>query len=252
MLTVSIADLLSTYVNDRANAPWFLPRLQELRDELGLEFPVYVLVTKIDLLSGFESYFHDLSMEEMQQVWGFTIPYENSQKKDFELLPVFDQEYLLLQERLFDSLPDVLMRLGDEKDKAMAYVLPQQFANLRMILGGFLSDVFSSSKFEQRVIPRGVYFTSGTQGGLGFDKVAGQLKRYMRLDGIQQSQSMQPSDGGKSFFLRQLLQNVVFQEAGLAGLNLSGSNVNAISSGQLMDYGLTFMVALLVWGNSYF
>ena len=254
MLTVSIADLLSTNATDRAQHALVLKqRLQELRDELGIEFPVYVLVTKIDLLSGFESYFHDLSMEEMQQVWGFTIPYENSQKKDFELLPVFDQEYLLLQERLFDSLPDVLMRLGDEKDKAMAYVLPQQFANLRMILGGFLSDVFSSSKFEQRVIPRGVYFTSGTQGGLGFDKVAGQLKRYMRLDGIQQSQSMQPGDGGKSFFLRQLLQNVVFQEAGLAGLNLKWEQRKR--NIQWSAYGLMgslLMVALLVWGNSYF
>ncbi|MDK6203823.1 type VI secretion protein IcmF/TssM N-terminal domain-containing protein, partial [Oligella urethralis] len=166
MLTVSVADLLSANATDRAQHALVLKqRLQELRNELGIEFPVYVLVTKVDLLNGFESYFNDLSMEEMQQVWGFTIPYEQSQAKGFELLPAFDKEYLLLQERLFDSLPDVMMRTGDEKHRALAYALPQQFANLRMILGSFLNDVFSNSKFEQRVIPRGVYFTSGTQGG---------------------------------------------------------------------------------------
>lgn len=254
MLTVSIADLLSENATDRAQHALVLKRrLQELRDELGIEFPVYVLVTKVDLLSGFESYFHDLSMEEMQQVWGFTIPYENSQKKDFELLPVFDDEYLLLQERLFDSLPDVLMRLGDEKDKALAYALPQQFANLRVVLGSFLSDVFSSSKFEQRVIPRGVYFTSGTQGGLGFDKVAGQLKRYMRLDGLQQSQTMQPGDGGKSFFLRKLLQDVVFQEAGLAGLNLKWEQrKRKIQWTAYAAMGSVLILALLLWSSSYF
>lgn len=254
MLTVSIADLLSSNATDRAQHALVLKRrLQELRDELGIEFPVYVLVTKLDLLSGFESYFHDLSLEEMQQVWGFTIPYERSQQKDFELLPVFEQEYLLLQERLFDSLPDVLMRLGEEKDKALAYALPQQFANLRVVLGSFLSDVFSNSKFEQRVIPRGVYFTSGTQGGLGFDKVAGQLKRYMRLEGIQQHQSMQPGDGGKSFFLRKLLQNVVFQEAGLAGLNLKWEQrKRKIQWTAYAVMGVVLVTAIALWGNSYF
>ena len=254
MLTVSIADLLSSNATDRAQHALVLKRrLQELRDELGIEFPVYVLVTKTDLLSGFESYFHDLSMEEMQQVWGFTIPYERSQQKDFELLPVFDKEYLLLQERLFDSLPDVLMRLGNEKDKALAYALPQQFANLRVVLGSFLSDVFSHSKFEQRVIPRGVYFTSGTQGGLGFDKVAGQLKRYMRLDGIQQNQTMQPGDGGKSFFLRKLLQEVVFQEAGLAGLNLKWEQrKRKIQWSAYAAMGSVLVLAVLLWGSSYF
>ncbi|MDO5666777.1 MAG: type VI secretion system membrane subunit TssM [Alcaligenaceae bacterium] len=254
MLTVSIADLLSANATDRAQHALVLKqRLQELRDELGIEFPVYVLVTKLDLLSGFESYFDDLSMEEMQQVWGFTIPYEQSQTKDFELLPIFDREYQLLQERLFDSLPDVLMRTGEDKGKALAYSLPQQFANLRMILGSFLSDVFSSSKFEQRVIPRGVYFTSGTQGGLGFDKVAGELKRYMRLDGIQQSQSMQPGDGGKSFFLRKLLQDVVFQEAGLAGLNLKWERrKRKIQWSAYAVMASLLVIALATWGNSYF
>ncbi|WP_432785994.1 hypothetical protein AAEX37_00102 [Oligella sp. MSHR50489EDL] len=254
MLTVSVADLLSANATDRAQHALVLKqRLQELRNELGIEFPVYVLVTKVDLLNGFESYFNDLSMEEMQQVWGFTIPYEQSQTKGFELLPVFDKEYLLLQERLFDSLPDVLMRTGDERHRALAYALPQQFANLRAILGSFLNDVFSSSKFEQRVIPRGVYFTSGTQGGLGFDKVTGQLKRYMRLDGIQQNQSMQAGEGGKSFFLRKLLQDVVFQEAGLAGLNLKWERrKRKIQWTAYAVMASVLALALLIWSHSYF
>lgn len=254
MLTVSVADLLSANATDRAQHALVLKqRLQELRNELGIEFPVYVLVTKVDLLNGFESYFNDLSMEEMQQVWGFTIPYEQSQAKGFELLPAFDKEYLLLQERLFDSLPDVMMRTGDEKHRALAYALPQQFANLRMILGSFLNDVFSSSKFEQRVIPRGVYFTSGTQGGLGFDKVTAQLKRYMRLDGMQQQQGLSTTEGGKSFFLRKLLQEVVFQEAGLAGLNLKWERrKRKIQWTAYAVMASVFAVVLLVWGNSYF
>ena len=48
--------------------------LQELHDELGVRPPVYVLVTKVDLIAGFDEIFGDLGKEEREQVWGFTFP----------------------------------------------------------------------------------------------------------------------------------------------------------------------------------
>src|SRR5690606_13628527 len=99
----------------------------------------------------------------------------------------------------------------------LAYMLPQQFAGLQAILGHFLSDVFATSKFEARVIPRGVYFTSGTQGGETFDQVTGHLKRYLRIDGGAMPASSVPGEAeGRSYFLKNLLQDVIFREAGLA------------------------------------
>ena len=38
---------------------------------LGVQFPVYVLVTKTDLLSGFSEYFLNYTREDRAQVWGF-------------------------------------------------------------------------------------------------------------------------------------------------------------------------------------
>jgi type VI secretion system protein ImpL len=223
MLTISVGDLLSSTDNERLrHAAVLRQRLQELREQLGLRFPVYVLVTKMDLLSGFEEYFAHCSREDLKQVWGFTFPHAQSQSENFNLLAAFSAEYDLLQERLFQGLPDTLAAEQEVRQRALAYLLPQQFEGLRPLLTHFLSDVFASTRFESSLLLRGVYFTSGTQGGQTFDQVAGHLKRYLNIDGIHPTGSVQPhaGDQGRSFFLHDLLKKLIFPEAMLAGRNL--------------------------------
>ncbi|MEI2415180.1 type VI secretion system membrane subunit TssM [Orrella sp. JC864] len=221
ILTISLADLLSASDSERVqHAAVLRQRLQELRQQLGIQFPIYVLVTKVDLLSGFEEYFASFSREDLAQVWGFTLPYAKSLEPDFDLYAAYHAEYRLLQRRLDDALPDVLAAEPDPARRALAYMLPQQFAGLQNVLGHFLSDVFGASRFEARLMPRGVYFTSGTQGGETFDQVTGRLKRYLRIEGSPQPASLPGEQPGRSYFLKNLLQQVVFREAGLAGRNL--------------------------------
>ena len=49
-------------------------RLAELEQRLGLRLPVYLLLTKADLVAGFGEFFADLDEREREQVWGFTLP----------------------------------------------------------------------------------------------------------------------------------------------------------------------------------
>ena len=56
-------------------------RLQELHEKLGVRSPVYVLVTKADLLAGFNEIFGALDKEERDQVWGFTFPLRADQRR---------------------------------------------------------------------------------------------------------------------------------------------------------------------------
>jgi len=223
MLTISLADLLSASDGERIEHAGVLrKRLQELREQLGLVFPVYVLLTKADLMSGFEQYFASCTRDELKQVWGFTFPHADTQSEGFNLTQAFNTEFELLRERLLQGLPDVLDAEAEPDGRALAYLLPQQFAGLRPLLAQFLSDVFQSSRFESALMLRGVYFTSGTQGGSTFDRVTGRLKRYLRLEGLHVDSGAQAAEAGhgRSFFLHDLLKKVVFPEAALAGRNL--------------------------------
>jgi type VI secretion system protein ImpL len=128
----------------------------------------------------------------------------------------FHQEYKLLHQRLDERLPELLAAEPDPMRRAQAYLLPQQFASFEDILGTFLADVFNPSKFESASMLRGVYFTSGTQEGTAFDRVMGAIKRYLQVN----APPAPPPGPGKSYFLKELLQQVIFRDAGVAGTNL--------------------------------
>jgi type VI secretion system protein ImpL len=75
IITVSVSDLLGQSEVERARYESTVrTRVQELYSKLGVAFPLYVLVTKIDLLAGANEFFADLGAEERGQVWGITFP----------------------------------------------------------------------------------------------------------------------------------------------------------------------------------
>ena len=77
-MTISVADLLQQSAAEReTHAQALRTRVQELYQTLGLRIPVYVLVTKSDLLAGFSEYFASFGKEERAQAvlkWRKLIP----------------------------------------------------------------------------------------------------------------------------------------------------------------------------------
>jgi type VI secretion system protein ImpL len=74
-----------------------------------------------------------------------------------------------------------MLKEHDAKTRAEAYLFPQEFAALRPLLADYLSTVFARSNFETEFSPRGIYFASGTQEGMPFDRVMGELNRALSL-----------------------------------------------------------------------
>ena len=72
IVTVSISDLLTQSTDSRQQAVNLRQRLSELHEQLGIRFPVYVLVTKADLLKGFRAWFAGYDKAQRDQIWGFT------------------------------------------------------------------------------------------------------------------------------------------------------------------------------------
>ncbi len=263
IVTVSVSDLLTQSAEaSRQQAISLRQRLMELHEQLGIRFPVYVLVTKTDLLKGFRAYFASFDKAQRDQVWGFTFPWERSRLADFDLLSAFTQEYALLQQRLDAGLPDTLLQESDGRARAESYLFPQEFAALRPLLNDYLETVFSRSNFETQFSPRGIYFASGTQEGLPFDRVMGELSRALNLpqdeggnsgawDNVNKEAPI-PGNKGQSFFLKDLLQNVIFQEAGLAGSNRwwEFRNRAVLWSGYVV-LAAALVIAGVLWITSY-
>src|SRR5215471_15544340 len=79
ILTISAQDLMVQGHSGReAYVAAARRRLNELNKELQIQLPVYVMVTKCDLVAGFTEYFDDFEKEGRAQVWGVTFPYEQT------------------------------------------------------------------------------------------------------------------------------------------------------------------------------
>ena len=263
IVTVSISDLLTQSAEaSQQQAVALRQRLMELHEQLGIRFPVYVLVTKADLLKGFRAYFAKFDKAQREQIWGFTFPWDKARLADFDLMSAFTQEFALLQQRLDAGLPDTLLQESDAQARAESFLFPQEFAALRPLLADYLGTAFARSNFETQFSPRGIYFASGTQEGLPFDRVMGELNRAMQLpqdEGNPQGSWDQvnkeapiPGNKGQSFFLKDMLQKVVFAEAGLAGSNRWWELRNrALLWSGYIALAVVLVVASVLWFTSY-
>src|SRR3954471_5012990 len=214
IVTVSVQDLLTLDPAAReAHVEAARNRLAELNQELKIQLPVYVMVTKCDLVDGFSEYFEDMNAGERAQVWGVTFPYDQTLANESPTVYAaeFDSLMTRLNERLFDRLDQV----RDTRRRAKIFAFPQQMATLRDPLTQWVSDAFSAREFDGRILLRGVYFTSGTQEGTPIDRLLGTIGRtFGATDAV-----MAPRGPGKAYFVGDLLKQVMIGESGLAGVN---------------------------------
>jgi type VI secretion system protein ImpL len=215
LLTLSVADLLQPDRDKRiAHARALRARIDELHERLGIAFPIYVLITKTDLLAGFMEFFADFDRDERAQVWGVTFAHDEKQQRPDPLVLV-GSELATLEKRLDECLIDRLRGERDRERRAAIYAFPQQWRVLRETLLEFLHGAFASdASAAAKPLLRGVYFTSATQEGTPMDRALGALARSLGL-AARIVAPARPS--GKTFFMTRLLRDVVFREAGLAG-----------------------------------
>ena len=224
ILTVSAHDLLTHSVADRErDIRAARNRLEELYRESRLQLPVYVLVTKCDLIAGFGEYFDDLDGEGRAQVWGVTFPYE--QTRSGRATENYPEQFDRLIERLNAR---VFARIEAETDpgrRGKIFAFPQQTAALRELLSQYVADVFATTRFESQLLLRGVYFTSGTQEGTPIDRL---VSAVGRIFGVAPEAAPTPASGrGKAFFIGRLLREVLFAESGIAGVDRRGELIKA-------------------------
>ena len=248
LLTVNVQDLLQQNPTERAqHALKLRERLHELQTKLGVTAPVYVVVTKTDLIAGFNETFDNFNKEQRDQVWGFTFDLNAGSA---QLLTAFNSDFNALEERLNSALFERMQAERDPAKRAAIFAFPLEFASLRPVLGDFLNSVFAAGGVLQEDLRlRGVYFTSGTQEGTPIDRVMGALSRSFGLQGRAPAAAGQR---GKSFFLRQLLQDLVFPEQHLVSANPANERRRMIlRAAGFSVVGLVTFFLLVGWGISY-
>ncbi|HLK98878.1 MAG TPA: type VI secretion system membrane subunit TssM [Hymenobacter sp.] len=219
ILIVDLSTLLTQKSSDRkALAVLIRARLRELMEQLGTRLPIYIVLSKFDLIRGFDTFFANLPRTERENTLGFTCTLDSVEHFDAwadELSEQYDTFITRLNEQLFDAMaakPGLA-----EREDMFAFV--RQISGVKTVLFTFLTEIFESDRYSTPALVRGMYFSSVYQQGVPTNAFVNTAALSYGMPPAV-SQALR-SGKAATYFTDRLFQKIVYPEAGLAGDNIS-------------------------------
>lgn len=241
-------------------------QLDIIQRALDVRFPVYLVVTKCDLLAGFREFFDGIEDPLLQhQMFGWS----NPDPLDAAFRPDLVEQHLgsvaarlrrrrmaLIRDnsgtgRLGDTQqffaanyqlgrgPTATPRRLDEVDSLFA--LPESVMRLAPRLRRYLETVFVAGEWSAKpVFLRGIYFTSSMREGKALDEAIA-MATGLALDQLPEDRSWEK---GRAFFLRDLFHEKVFRESGL--VTRATNTLQLLRQRQLVIFGSAGAALLLL------
>lgn len=136
-------------------AKFIAQKLSSFQDQLGLKIPVYVVITKADLVPGFQSFCQALPLSTKQNMLGWSAPYT---------LETAYSPYWVKD--LFQAVTDQICHIGmdifcadmssDIQDSL--FVFPHELSKIKDNLEIYLNQIFQTGAYRSTLLLRGVYF----------------------------------------------------------------------------------------------
>jgi hypothetical protein len=246
-------------------------QLDLIQRTLDVRFPVYLLVTKCDLLTGFREFFDGIDDPLLQhQMFGWS----NPAALDDHFRPDMVEQHLLsiserLRRRRLALLRDTSPggRLGDTThffassyqlgrgpsvgrrlDEVDAlFALPESLMRLAPRLRRYLETIFVAGEWSAKpVFLRGIYFTTSMREGKALDEAIA-LATGLALDQLPEDRNWEKS---RAFFLRDLFHEKIFRESGL--VTRATNTLQLLRQRQIAIFGSAGAALLLLLGFSWY
>ena len=213
ILTIDTARLMTE--DKEAGSRYFTDihmRLQDIRLAFNTRPPVYIVLTKLDLLQGFSAMFQSLDVTEQESVLGVTFTRDNQHSWVSELT-TFWEKWI---RQLNAALPEMMLNRVDDSQRSELFSFIRQMVGLQNKVTGLTEQLIGSNDDDIPLI-RGIYLTSSAQRG--------------QIDDIfTQSAAVQynlppapthtwPVSENQTWFTGQLVRDVLFSEPNLAAEN---------------------------------
>ncbi|TCO70524.1 type VI secretion system protein ImpL [Rhodovulum euryhalinum] len=245
VVAISILELTGDEAGLRVHGREIRKRLAELYERLQMRLPVYLMITKADLVPGFEAFFADLSTRGREQVWGATLGTE-ARVDGVTVAREMTALAAELEER-------VVPRMAEDRPLAArgeVFRFPAQVEALTGPMKVLIDTVFGESRYEDSAWLRGFYFTSATQEGSPVDLLVGGLAARFGLPAARPEPRAHRET--RSYFLHDLLARLIFPEAGLGTFDPRAEERRAwIFRGTLAGAGFITVLAATLFLFSY-
>lgn len=229
VLTISVETIMAQSEDE---LDLYAKNLRDRFDEISKAFmsnmPIYLFITKSDLIPGFGEYFSTLSERDKDQILGVTF----DDKRDNIDQEAIQPEVVELLKRLKSSIMDKIQQEWDSEARSKILLFPDEFASVLEKLNGFVVRTFSQTRYRQPLMLRGIYFTTVLQG----NNLPEQIHNI-----AEQPRSK------KGMFIRNVLTNIVFPEADIIKMDTNYRKKQRVK--QSIAFGVA--VALVAFATIY-
>ena len=259
LLTISAESLIKDTADDlERKGGKIAQQLDNIQRALGVRFPVFIMITKCDLINGFREFFDDLTDPALQgQVLGWSNP--TSLDEVFDPSAV-DQHLEEVRDRLIRRRMRLLLdpvhtedaneRRTDQIDALFAF--PDALMSLAPRLRRYLEMIFVAGEWSAKpLFLRGIYFTSAMREGSALDADLANVLG-VEVDSLPEGRVWEKD---RAYFLRELFLKKVFIEKGLVTRATNTRQLQRQRKGIILGGGLGSLVVLLlltVYGASSF
>ena len=211
VVVVPADDLLSKSADELAEQAAHVREVIDLiHDELKFRFPVYLLVSKTDLVDGFVDFFKGLPANRKHQIFGWSHPDPN----DREAIGSIRKAFGRVLKRMQAIRLEILARTASATAVRRLFFFTEEFRRLEDPLVEFAEALFQSDPYHETPVFRGFYFTSATQGeGAPLGQAMAQLARNL---GVRAAPSASTeTEAKRSYFLLEMFRTLMVGDEGL-------------------------------------
>lgn len=177
-------------------------RIDELMRVLGVRFPVYLLVTKCDLIQGMKQFAGGLPEKSLDQPMGIL-----NQDLSTDVEGFLESALATIVERLRNLRLQLLLAPQASGVDPGLLLFPEEFSHLKHGLGAFMYGTFSTNQYQETPMLRGLFFSSGQQDGSPYSHFCESLD----IASWQESQG----DANKGFFLHDFFAKILPKDRGM-------------------------------------
>lgn len=247
ILVVSLPEIVTATLAEReALAARLVSRIDEYSECLGVNPPLYLMLSKTDLLPGFNQAFEGLDTIQRQQPLGMTFALSEVRSKG--LRAVMESKFAHLLESVRHHV-DTQIVTGGKTANAELLQFPNYFAELSTVISGFLDQFERSAQGHTPPIVRGIYFTSALQTDEQLPPVyEDALGGYYALEPKERPTRSESRKkvGDKSYFITETFRQVVFPDRNLS-LYYSRLGRTRSLTPALIAMAVVAGIALIAW-----
>lgn len=232
-------------LSDRAR--YLSQKLIATQNFMGLRIPVYVVITKTDIVPGFKNLCSAIPFDNRNNMIGWSSPYTPGTAYNASwILEAFGH----IKNALTRVKLEVLGQGTDELARDGIFVFPSELMHLQKPISLYMNQIFKITSYDESLMLRGIYFCGDSGAKLSVDQLSaleqqGSEPTIKTQVGDLETDPIHEERPSPVFFFRDILTDKVFKETGLA----QPIRQRLISSNRNLNYAKAGIIGFLGIGT---